>query len=199
MKFTFKILIFSSILLFLSFITAPQDLILWRNNNSLQIKDFQAIQKDTIQTGNKKFLGAISAIYIEVITTQKSRYTPPKLVVKNYFDKQQSWMLVKNDYVLQHEQIHFNISELYARKIRKSADSLARKNITNLSVYRNMVNDWEQKKQKTNDQFDAENDDSFLKIGKEIFFKKNPKQKEWLDKINLELQKLNIYTYENSL
>lgn len=199
MKFTFKILIFSSILLFLSFITAPQDLILWRNNNSLQIKDFQAIQKDTIQTGNKKFLGAISAIYIEVITTQKSRYTPPKLVVKNYFDKQQSWMLVKNDYVLQHEQIHFNISELYARKIRKSADSLAKKNITNLNIYRNMVNNWEQKKQKTNNQFDAENDDSFLKIGKEIFFKKNPKQKEWLDKMNLELQKLNIYTYENSL
>ena len=199
MKFTFKILIFSSILLFLSFITAPQDLILWRNINSLQIKDFQAIQKDTLKTGNKKFLGAISAISIEVITTQKSRYTPPKLVVKNYFDKQQSWMLVKNDYVLQHEQIHFNISELYARKIRKSADSLARKNITNLNIYRNMVNDWEQKKQKTNNQFDAENDDSFLKIGKEIFFKKNPKQKEWLDKINLELQKLNIYTYENNL
>jgi undecaprenyl pyrophosphate synthase len=90
-------------------------------------------------------------------------------------------------------------SDAGARKIRKSADSLARKNITNLNIYRNMVNNWEQKKQKTNNQFDAENDDSFLKIGKEIFFKKNPKQKEWLDKINLELQKLNIYTYENSL
>ena len=199
MKFTFKILIFSSSLLFLSFITAPQDLILWRNNNSLQIKDFQAIQKDTIQTGNKKFLGAISAIYIEVITTQKSRYTPPKLVVKNYFDKQQSWMLVKNAYVLQHEQIHFNISELYARKIRKSADSLARKNVTKLQTYRNIVEHWEKKKQKANDQFDAENEDYFLVLGKEILFRKNPKQKEWLDKINIELQKLDIYKYEDSL
>jgi predicted secreted Zn-dependent protease len=47
--------------------------------------------------------------------------------VKNYFDKDQSWMMVKNAYVLQHEQIHFNISELYARKIRKSADSLSQK------------------------------------------------------------------------
>jgi hypothetical protein len=69
-------------------------------------------------------------------------------------------MLVKNAYVLQHEQIHFNISELYARKIRKSADSLARKNITNLNIYRNMVNIGN-KKTKTNDQFDAENDDYF--------------------------------------
>ena len=198
MKFFFKIVFFFVLVLSLSFVKT-EDLILCKNNNSLQINDFKALQKDTVKTGGKKFLGAISAISIEVITTQKSRYTPPKLVVKNYFDKQQSWMLVKNDYVLQHEQIHFNISELYARKIRKSADSLARKNITNLNIYRNMVSFWEQKKQKTNDQFDAENDDSFLKIGKEIFFKKNPKQKEWLDKINLELQKLNIYTYENSL
>ena len=183
----------------MSFITAPQDLILWKNNNSLQIKDFQAIQKDTLKTGNRKFLGAISAISIEVITTQKSRYTPPKLVVKNYFDKQQSWMMVKNAYVLQHEQIHFNISELYARKIRKSADSLARKNVTKLQTYRNIVEHWEKKKQKANDQFDAENEDYFFVLGKEILFRKNPKQKEWLDKINIELQKLDIYKYEDSL
>ena len=193
MKYLFKIVFFFALGLFLNFMIKTDDLILWESNNSLQINDFKALQKDTVKTGGKKFLGAISAISIEVITTQKSRYTPPKLVVKNYFDKQQSWMLVKNDYVLQHEQIHFNISELYARKIRKSADSLARKNITNLNIYRNMVNNWEQKKQKTNNQFDAENDDSFLKIGKEIFFKKNPKQKEWKNNIEDELNEMNEF------
>ena len=198
MKFFFKIVFFFVLVLSLSFVKT-EDLILWKNNNSLQINDFKALQKDTVKTGGKKFLGAISAISIEVITTQKSRYTPPKLVVKNYFDKQQSWMMVKNAYVLQHEQIHFNISELYARKIRKSADSLARKNVTNLQTYRNIVEHWEKKKQKANDQFDAENEDYFLVLGKEILFRKNPKQKEWLDKINIELQKLDIYKYENSL
>lgn len=198
MKFFFKIVFFFVLVLSLSFVKT-EGLILWKNNNSLQINDFKALQKDTVKTGGKKFLGAISAISIEVITTQKSRYTPPKLVVKNYFDKQQSWMMVKNAYVLQHEQIHFNISELYARKIRKSADSLARKNVTNLQTYRNIVEHWEKKKQKANDQFDAENEDYFLVIGKEILFRKNPKQKEWLDKINIELQKLDIYKYENSL
>ena len=198
MKFFFKIVFFFVLVLSLSFVKT-EDLILWKNNNSLQINDFKALQKDTVKTGGKKFLGAISSISIEVLTTQKSRYTPPKLVVKNYFDKQQSWMMVKNAYVLQHEQIHFNISELYARKIRKSADSLARKNVTNLQTYRNIVEHWEKKKQKANDQFDAENEDYFLVLGKEILFRKNPKQKEWLDKINIELQKLDIYKYENSL
>jgi hypothetical protein len=41
------------------------------NNNSLQINDFKALQKDTVKTGGKKFLGAISSISIEVLTTQK--------------------------------------------------------------------------------------------------------------------------------
>jgi hypothetical protein len=175
------------------------DLILWESNNSLQINDFKALQKDTVKTGGKKFLGAISSISIEVLTTQKNKFTAPKMVVKNYFHRDQSWMMVKNAYVLQHEQIHFNISELYARKIRKSADSLARKKVTNLQTYRNIVEHWEKKKQKANDQFDAENEDYFFVVGKEILFRKNPKQKEWLDKINAELQKLDIYKYENSL
>jgi hypothetical protein len=72
------------------------------------------------------------------------------------------------------------------------------KNVTNLQTYRNIVEHWEKKKQKANDQFDAENEDYFLVIGKEILFKKS-KTKEWLDKINIELQKLDIYKYENSL
>jgi predicted secreted Zn-dependent protease len=94
------------------------------------------------------------------------------MVVKNYFHRDQSWMMVKNAYVLQHEQIHFNISELYARKIRKSADSLARKNVTNLQTYRNIVEHWEKKKQKANDQFDAENEDYFLVLAKKFFLEK---------------------------
>ena len=192
------ILIITLFLQFFSYFFS-EDLLLWKNTSDLKYEDFKAQQSDTLKAGNHKYLGAMSAINIEYATQKLGKYGIPKVSIKNYFDRDHSWMLVKDPYVLQHEQIHFNISELYARKIRKSADSLARKNITNLSVYRNMVSFWEQKKQKTNDQFDAENDDSFLKIGKEIFFKKNPKQKEWLDKINLELQKLNIYTYENNL
>lgn len=199
MKFLLKTVTPFALILFLSFINKIEDLFLWNKNNSLQINDFKAIQKDTVKTDGKKFLGAISSISIEVFTTQKNKFTAPKMVIKNYFHRDQSWMMVKNAYVLQHEQIHFNISELYARKMRKSADSLAKKNVTNLEAYRKIVEHWEKKKQKTNDQFDTENEDSFLVLGKEILFRKNPKQKEWLDKINAELQKLDIYKYENSL
>lgn len=199
MKFTFNILSFFSFIILLSFVSDTEKSILWKSNNSLKIQDFKSIQKDTLKTGNKKFLGAISSISIEVLTTQKNKNSIPKLVVKNYFHRDQSWMMVKNTYVLQHEQIHFNISELYARKMRKSADSLAKRNVTNLQTYRNMIEYWQKKKQKTNDRFDAENDDSYLILGKEILFRKNPKQKEWQDKINTELQKMSDYEYKELL
>lgn len=199
MKFTLNILSFFSFILLLSFVSDTEKSILWKSNNSLKIQDFKSIQKDTLKTGNKKFLGAISSISIEVLTTQKNKNSIPKLVVKNYFHRDQSWMMVKNTYVLQHEQIHFNISELYARKMRKSADSLAKRNVTNLQTYRNVIEYWQKKKQKTNDRFDAENDDSYLILGKEILFRKNPKQKEWQDKINTELQKMSDYEYKELL
>ena len=71
MKYLFKIVFIFALGLSLNFMIKTDDLILWESNNSLQINDFKAIQKDTVKTGGKKFLGAISSISIEVLTTQK--------------------------------------------------------------------------------------------------------------------------------
>ena len=71
MKYLFKIVFFFALGLSLNFMIKTDDLMLWKNNNSLQINDFKALQKDTVKTGDKKFLGAISSISIEVLTTQK--------------------------------------------------------------------------------------------------------------------------------
>lgn len=37
-----------------------------------------------------------------------------------YFQKRKSWGLMKTDYILQHEQGHFDITELYARQLNKA-------------------------------------------------------------------------------
>jgi hypothetical protein len=55
MKYLFKIVFFFALGLFLSFMIKTEDLILWENNNSLQINDFKALQKDTVKTGGKNF------------------------------------------------------------------------------------------------------------------------------------------------
>jgi hypothetical protein len=49
------------------------------------------------------------------------------LNLTSYFIKNGSWMRPegKNDYVLRHEQGHFDITEIYARKLRKRLDGMS--------------------------------------------------------------------------
>ncbi|WP_282042894.1 DUF922 domain-containing protein [Winogradskyella flava] len=58
-----------------------------------------------------------------------------KVFVQSVFNTYNSWVLPegRNDYVLRHEQIHFDITEIYSRKLRKE---LADANITSDNVAR---------------------------------------------------------------
>lgn len=46
--------------------------------------------------------------------------------VKSYFNKKGSWVKrgSKNEYLLKHEQVHFDITELHARKLRKKLSEI---------------------------------------------------------------------------
>lgn len=91
---------------------------------------------------------------------------------------------------MQHEQIHFNISELYTRKLRKSVESLQQKKVGNLEIYKKKLDYYNAMSQQRNEAFDQENTDSFsLKNGK-FTLSKNPKQKEWKDRIENELNEM---------
>ena len=180
---------FFSLLTLLSFLSKSEDLLLWETDKPLQIEDFRAIQNDTIKRGNQ-FLGAMSYIKIQFRTLQKGKNTVPEISIKNYFDRNESWILVKEDYVLQHEQIHFDISELYTRKLRKSVESLQQKKVSNLEIYKKKLNYWNQMSQQTNKAFDKENNDSYTLKNGTFILNKNPKQKEWKNKIENELNEM---------
>lgn len=171
----------------LSFSFVKDEFILWQENKKLKIQDFKADNKDTIKVNRKQFLGAISAIRIEYSSFQKNKNSVPDFSIKTYFDPNESWMLLKNDYVLQHEQIHFDLTELYARKMRKSVESLQQKKVSNLEIYKKKLNYWNQMSQQTNNAFDKENNDSYTLKNGTFFLNKNPKQKEWKNKIENEL------------
>ncbi|WP_165454331.1 DUF922 domain-containing protein [Hyunsoonleella pacifica] len=88
----------------------------WSSNRKLSWEDFRGIP-DTI-----KFPESIA------ITTSsihfKGAYPNPfkngKLSIKAVFSMYESWVIFddKSDALLEHEQLHFDITELYARKIR---------------------------------------------------------------------------------
>jgi predicted secreted Zn-dependent protease len=47
-----------------------------------------------------------------------------KVFVQSVFNTNENWVVPegRNDYVLRHEQIHFDITEIYSRKLRKELD-----------------------------------------------------------------------------
>lgn len=188
-----NIFFFIGFISLMSFSFVKDDFILWQENKKLKIQDFKAENKDTIKINRQQFLGAISAIRIEYSSFQRNKNSVPDFSIKTYFDPNESWMLLKNDYVLQHEQIHFDLTELYARKMRKSVESLQQKNITNISIYRKKILNWNVMKEKASNQFDADNQDYYIKIGQKILFQKNPKQEAWKKKVDQELFQYSLF------
>lgn len=188
-----NIFFFIGFISLMSFSFVKDDFILWQENKKLKIQDFKAENNDTIKVNRKQFLGAISAIRIEYSSFQRNKNSVPEFSIKTYFDPNESWMLLKNDYVLQHEQIHFDLTELYARKMRKSVESLRQKNVTNISIYRKKIQRWNAMKEKASNQFDADNQDYYIKIGQKILFQKNPKQEAWKKKVDRELFQYSLF------
>ena len=188
-----NIFFFVGFISLLSFSFVKDEFILWQENKKLKIQDFKADNKDTIKVNRQQFLGAISAIRIEYSSFQRNKNSVPDFSIKTYFDPNESWMLLKNDYVLQHEQIHFDLTELYARKMRKSVESLRQKNVTNISIYRKKIQHWNVMKEKASNQFDADNQDYYIKIGQKILFQKNPKQEAWKKKVDRELFQYSLF------
>lgn len=99
------------------------------------------------------------------------------------FDRQKSWVFEKDSDLLAHEQLHFDIAELYARKIRKKVAALQSQNNKDLSHYNNEIN----KLLTESNEIDLRYDMETLHGGITV------KQSEWRNKINQELKALEAY------
>lgn len=182
--------LFFALILLLSFVQQQSDLIFWNTKRPLRFEDFKAVQKDTIQIGNTgRFKGAQSQLKFKFNTSQSSYTTTPKIEVLVYFNPNDSWMLIKDERTLEHEQIHFNIAELYARKMRKSIDSLSKLNVYDFQIYKDKIYDWNKKYDNCNILFDQEIDDRVYYLnGKFLSHKDKGQQKKWKEKVDVELK-----------
>jgi hypothetical protein len=111
--------------------------------------------------------------------------------VTNFFNVNLSWSISKSkkqnsQWLLEHEQLHFDISELVARKIRKEFTEYKSSNLNETNNYLHGVYDryidtiWLE----VNSAYDSETDHGTIRN----------KQKEWEEKIGKELKKLNKYS-----
>lgn len=149
--------------------------ILWSNDRKLEWDDFQGIPDDKAVNTVAMIQGSIEIVKIDLIDNI------PKPIVHCYFIKDKSWTVVNDDYTLQHEQLHFDIYEVYARKIRKGIDSLNTEKIQNIKDYQSLYDNYILECAEKNVQYDNE-----------VYFNE-VKQQEWNNEIHKQLLKLNNY------
>jgi hypothetical protein len=92
--------------------TQDAGLIPWTENNKLSWADFK---------GAPNMSSPYKALTESTMTAEVSgKNTEAHISIKTFFDKSRSWVKeIKTDELLAHEQLHFDITELWARKFRQ--------------------------------------------------------------------------------
>ena len=98
--------------------------------------------------------------------------------IESRFSKTRSWGSHKTDYILSHEQGHFDIAEVFARKLNKNLSEYKFNKKTYQKDLKKIYEDITEEKEKTQNDYDKETKHSINKN----------KQAEWLKKISVMLE-----------
>jgi len=170
-----------SAMLYVNFVNAQSssgDSICWNRNYKLKWSDFQGKKPATNLAWHTA--GCAASISAEGYIDKGI----PNYVITNYFIKKSSWVtdsLSKGG--LEHEQLHFDISELHARKIRKGIEDLRKKKLKKFISYETVIIRLLEERTAMNAKYDKE---SFHSMNLE-------KQKEWRKMIAKQLDALKKY------
>ena len=110
------------------------DYLNWNENQKLKFENFKA-------KAPGKLSKTTGEIYTEIswIKSQKANQAPTFTII-NRMDQSKSWINRKDQDLLNQKQLQFDISELYARKIRKDIKNLNSKKIVDDKSYTNAIN-----------------------------------------------------------
>jgi hypothetical protein len=163
--------------LLLTVLIAHQDnhLISWTSSRKLTWDDFRG----PVDPGSKNAALTISNINIEF------QYDDKELVysIKCTFNKQKSWVRIRNNDVLAHEQGHFDLAEVHARRLYKAMKEYKFNPGTVGDDVNRIYNSVMKMHHEAQHQYDQETD----------YSRNRPKQLEWEKKIAAELKSLQAY------
>lgn len=156
-------------------------IIIWNTNRKITWEDFLSEKRIYEKNINA---GAVLTPSIQIYPKEVYCWDINHTKVVAQMNKTKSWADIKTKAGLNHEQTHFNIAELYARKIRKAIEEFIKKNgecdLQNVAeiYYRLEEEHWQ-----TQFLYDDETKHS-------LNFEK---QQEWDEKINKLLEKYKDY------
>jgi hypothetical protein len=163
-----------------SFTNPKDDSIPWNASRRLTWSDFKSTPDNN--SGNAALTSSKIAFKYSYDSDKGFTYT-----IGCYFEKNNSWGKVKTDYILSHEQGHFDIAEIFARKLNKQLKvytfnaATAQKEVP--AMYQKIMDDLSA----LQNQYDSETD-----------FSRNKKaQAEWSARIDRELNKLSEFAGYN--
>lgn len=154
-----------------------QDKIFWDKNRKLEWTDFQSrIQPNTSKTAATTFCG-ISYL----LNSPTKKFTSRQVRIESFFVPSKSWAHNehKTDLILMHEQSHFDIAELFARRFRKLISEKTMDAKTLQKYYTEIYDDYKDYQQ------DYETVTNHGRI--------RDKQYEYTEKINQEIEKLSDF------
>lgn len=160
------------------FCNPKSDMILWTSHTQITWSDFQGVPP------NEKGLKlAVSSVKIVVEGVEYYEGETPNYVVMSYFNKKRSWSVTTSEKSLLHERLHFDITEIYSRKIRRTIKNLKDEGEKDENVYKEAYRKLLKDHGEAQDRYD-----------KEVYFNK-VKQQEWVDNFHKELEELKDYEY----
>ncbi len=172
-------MLFQLLILFFSMVDttgprSPKDsLIDWNLNRRLIWEDFKA------QPDGSSVNAALTSTNINIDYSFNNREF--KYKIRCQFDPTKSWGRIKNDYILSHEQAHFDIAEIHARLLNKALKSYrfspktANKDIGD--IYQKLMHDHHEMQE----EYDSETN----------YSRNESQQHEWQKKIEEKLKVLN--------
>jgi hypothetical protein len=148
------------------------DTIVWHQNEPLKFTDFNDKPHGAITNEGLACTGIV--MYPEIINGKVNYY------VKAIFVKSKSFMRDNSYYILEHEQLHFDIAEIYARLLREKLPETDLKKAKNTA--QKIYDDLEHEEAK----YDNETQHSINHV----------KQQEWEDALKKQLLELDKYSAE---
>ncbi len=152
----------------------------WSSDRKLTWDDFKGVPDDE----NYPNALAVTNSGFGIYSNGFNLFSKGKIFVKTVFINNSSWFRPegKTPYVLTHEQIHFDITEIYARKLRKAfidANITPSKGAEAEKIYYKIHNEWEGRQ-------------SLYDIQTQ-FGEKFETQKKWKSIVEIELAKYDLY------
>lgn len=106
-------------------------LLTWHKERKLEWKDFQGM-RDSLNYPN---YDAVTNAEIRFTSGFLKTYDFSKINVFAFFNKKKSWTCSNTKETLQHEQLHFDIMELFARKMRSEFSKEIKKEVVDANSY----------------------------------------------------------------